>query len=451
MRLISLLRVWLAAHAIAQDLRSPILELRDRSLVLLPPDLVATRDASLLEWSPDGMWLALERREPPSAESMVAALEGKPVTPSHGAREVLLWSASARRVTARWTVTSETDVVGLHWATRSGVVFTEITDASDGAPESAPRPSSRVLRVDLATGRSEVMLASNESAEPWRDRFLLSTHDAAYFVEDLGEEGSEGSRRHRVSLLPAAGPARAPSTVIVPGRMLPFRRTDGLIPVMQHRPPARPNWFLWDPKTGGIALTDGSPFDEAFDDDAELAMRKRGWALSDVRLDEQNEGPIMLFMQSVGVEDRTKRTRCFVDLSDDGGLIAPNDRFIAYVHYGHAFVRQVVPANVELLKRAKVDAERSVVISRAKQCAAAILMYAGDYDDIAPAAAEFTVDLIMPYLKNESMASGFIYTFRGGDMTKVENPTETEMGYIMGPGGRAVAYLDGSVRWVPDP
>jgi prepilin-type processing-associated H-X9-DG protein len=53
-------------------------------------------------------------------------------------------------------------------------------------------------------------------------------------------------------------------------------------------------------------------------------------------------------------------------------------------------------------------------------------------------------------VKNSSILEGFVYTFKGGKLSDVDKPAETVLGYIEGPGGRAVAYLDGHVKWVPN-
>lgn len=81
--------------------------------------------------------------------------------------------------------------------------------------------------------------------------------------------------------------------------------------------------------------------------------------------------------------------------------------------------------------------------------ALALIMYASDMDDVLPPTDR--LQDIMPYLKDQSILNGFVYDYSGErNMSKVENPGETVIGYMPGNGGRAVVYIDGHVKWVPD-
>jgi prepilin-type processing-associated H-X9-DG protein len=46
------------------------------------------------------------------------------------------------------------------------------------------------------------------------------------------------------------------------------------------------------------------------------------------------------------------------------------------------------------------------------------------------------------------MVNQFVYTFWGGNLAEIKEPSKEVMGYVPGPGGRAVTYLDGHVKWV---
>ena len=57
-------------------------------------------------------------------------------------------------------------------------------------------------------------------------------------------------------------------------------------------------------------------------------------------------------------------------------------------------------------------------------------------------------DGISPYLKNDAAVQSFTYVGPdGGPLTGVTSPATTIMGYIAAPGGRAVVYVDGHVKW----
>lgn len=136
----------------------------------------------------------------------------------------------------------------------------------------------------------------------------------------------------------------------------------------------------------------------------------------------------------------------------DAGTIAvdPTGRFVAYTNQGLALVSELVPVPLAIYEQAKAARERSEKLTQAKQVATGFLIYSADNDDILPSNRADWQTLIAPYLRNNKLLEGFVYSFRGGSLTDVENPSQTELGFISMPGGRIVAYVDSSVRWVPD-
>ena len=95
------------------------------------------------------------------------------------------------------------------------------------------------------------------------------------------------------------------------------------------------------------------------------------------------------------------------------------------------------------------QAQRAAAMSSGKQLGLAVLMYTQDYDEVLPT-PEGIEDKIEPYLKNRELFSGFVYIFPGGSLADIKNPVETELGYVNGPKGRAIIYVDGHVKWRPD-
>lgn len=136
----------------------------------------------------------------------------------------------------------------------------------------------------------------------------------------------------------------------------------------------------------------------------------------------------------------------------DAGTIAvdPNNRYVAYTSQGLALVSELVPVPITLYEQAKAARERSEKLQQAKQVATGFLIYSADNDDNLPSNRADWQSLIAPYLKNNKLMEGFVYAFKGGSLMDVENPSQTELGFISMPGGRIVAYVDSSVRWVPD-
>lgn len=129
--------------------------------------------------------------------------------------------------------------------------------------------------------------------------------------------------------------------------------------------------------------------------------------------------------------------------------LSPANDAVLYKSNDALFVRPLLQLGATQLRELRAAAERAEVLSRGKQCALALIMYASDYDDVLPPAGDVS-SLLMPYLKNADPLQGFTYTFTGGPMKDIQQPAQTELGFVTGNGGRAVVYADGHVVWRKD-
>lgn len=168
---------------------------------------------------------------------------------------------------------------------------------------------------------------------------------------------------------------------------------------------------------------------------------------SKFRISEDPDGGSGRRALRVSVAEIEDSVRLGWDVSEHA--ISPNDDAVLYVSQGIALVRQIVPVDEKMLIAAREAALRTALISNAKQVATALIMLASDNGDNLPDRSGWE-DRVYPYLKSREVMAGFIYTYGGGPMDQIANPAETELGYVAGPGGRAVAYADGHVKWVPD-
>ncbi len=150
-------------------------------------------------------------------------------------------------------------------------------------------------------------------------------------------------------------------------------------------------------------------------------------------------------------KEPSELSRALIGSSCWSGRLAPNGGAVAFVAQGAVYVRPIVRADKAAVLKAKEAAERAMALSDAKQIGLGLLMYAADSDQLLPDPASFA-ESVQPYLKNGSMLDRFHYTYQGDrDINKIGNPATTELGYMDGPGGRAVLYADGHVIWVPNP
>jgi hypothetical protein len=142
--------------------------------------------------------------------------------------------------------------------------------------------------------------------------------------------------------------------------------------------------------------------------------------------------------------------RALVGRGIAGAKLSPDLKRIAFISQRTLFVRDLKQMDRALFESLIASARRTEAMSNAKQSALAALLYGADMDDVLPGKDANVQELLGPYLKNNSVMKDFVYVFAGGNLNTVANPAETVLGYIPGPGGKAVAYVDGHVKWIPD-
>ncbi len=160
---------------------------------------------------------------------------------------------------------------------------------------------------------------------------------------------------------------------------------------------------------------------------------------------------VKTMVRSLVCDDPAKPGKAYEVIASGVGerfALSSNNSSLAYTLDNVLVVRDMVPAPLELIRQAREAAERAVTLSNAKQVGLAMIMFAVDNDDNLPGG--LTTDQLIPYLKNADLMNGFVFTWGGGNIGKIENPAETELGYVTGPGGKAVIYADGHVKWKAD-
>ena len=143
-------------------------------------------------------------------------------------------------------------------------------------------------------------------------------------------------------------------------------------------------------------------------------------------------------------------TRAKLGRSGSSPRFGPHNDCVAYEDAGALLIRDIKPMDQKLARQLQAQMSKMKAINDAKMAALGLIMYASDMDDVLPGAEGWEAK-VLPYTLDGEMLKNFNYTFKGGNMAGVESPATTELGFTMGPGGRAVAYLDGHVKWVPNP
>jgi hypothetical protein len=128
----------------------------------------------------------------------------------------------------------------------------------------------------------------------------------------------------------------------------------------------------------------------------------------------------------------------------DLNLSSPN---AFYIDGLNLFVRQLQKVDQDQIDDLLECEERRELLNDVKQVGTGIQIYMADNDDDFPPAKTFH-DQVWPYIKNEKILDGFIFSYKGPDnAAKVENPATEVMGYKEGRFGRAVVRVDSSAKW----
>lgn len=136
----------------------------------------------------------------------------------------------------------------------------------------------------------------------------------------------------------------------------------------------------------------------------------------------------------------------------DQAVITAQDKRVLFKAHGVAFVCDLMPVNLDAaVKSLTAKAiERAKVI--AKQNGTAAMIYAADYDDALPFSGASANDALEPYLKNRSLQQHVVWSnLYGQKISQLTDPSKVELGYVPGPGGRAIIYADSRVEWRPTP
>lgn len=130
-------------------------------------------------------------------------------------------------------------------------------------------------------------------------------------------------------------------------------------------------------------------------------------------------------------------------------LIHPKHSLGIYQDSGALLIREIKRVDPKVAIRGIEDSLKEKAISEAETIAEGFLFFA-IYNNNSMPSQETWIESILPYTNDRGLLNKFTYNFRGGDVSKLDG-SKVELGFIMGFGGRAVAYVDGSVKWIPNP
>ncbi len=423
----------------------------------LPVQVVSEAVVTKAAWSPSGGYVILERRDDKLTSSIVRTfLSGgtPPTAPPVPELSLAIWNKRTGRTTPIWKeIGRDTRIQELTWlsGTEIALVLLVRTEQAEGGGNMGIRYL--LLEVDAASARAKVLM---QAPTPSGSYFHCMPHPklplaAIAISEDVGlpevvvqGEPPPGPRIALVTYRPSQGLGRR---MLLPAHERVYGWHPGgdgfVLSVWPSQPDAdgrrRPSWVLVDLDSGRR-----SPCDPPWD--AEAPPTKPGGLRIVPEFESVRSGSLTL-VYLLGTDE--KQPRALVTAEAEYASLSPAKDGVLYVTRGVALFRPLLELPKDAFEKALLAAKRAEALSRAKQVALGLIIYAADHDDVLPSSSADWQNLIAPYLKNNSIMQDFVYTFGGGLLTAIERPAETELGYIPFAGGRIVAYADGHVRWMP--
>ena len=155
-----------------------------------------------------------------------------------------------------------------------------------------------------------------------------------------------------------------------------------------------------------------------------------------------------LWLEATVPGPEKKYARGLVTAEGDAAYLLPDLSSVLYTHDDALYAAPI--ATLDRLAFEKLM--RQLAMNNAKQTGLALMMYAQDYDSNFPSDPASVKDAVFPYLMSREVLTDFVYTYTGPTgLNQIGQPATTALGYIPSPGGRAVLYGDGHVKWEPDP
>lgn len=415
---------------------------------VLPPVAVVPKDAVSVQWSSTGKYLLIGVKEPSLSPGFVRGiLSGQPSPkPSES---YYVWDKASGRTTKIGAIPNLYDESRRFLAiegTDSMAAVVEAISPGIGSKESRLE----VALIDLANARLKRIVPFPNEDNSFVQIFRAPKRWGLVAAQTVAGHGPERVPSISVALMNSDG--RVLKRLALPnaslngvqwhrnGDLVRFRISSrGPAGILQTTP-------TFDLSQGGQPVdADPGPMDGINTPEPDLEALILGVTTKTGVVETR------LFTAWLRSTKPTERTEVMLQANAQKIELAPTQDAVAMIDNGVATVRQLVELPIEAYLRLKNNAERSRAVLNAKMVGTALHMYAADNNDAFPDRDQWANgDSVYPYLKNRDILNGFVYTFAGGSVSNVANPSGTMVGYIPCAGGYAVTFVDSSVRWMPE-
>lgn len=428
------------AHA-QQDLDVSRFLVTGKEGILAASDMaVATDGVRSAEWSADGRALLLVRKSVTVTQRSIAnAAAGKAMALPVGEVSLMVYALGYERPRTVWRAPlGQGDVGPTGWLPGGATALAVVRNDSPGGPRF------RLLLIDGATASARTLL----EPETHEDPALVVSPARPYALvmamatAPIGGNASNQALSERYWIV--SGVQRFCKALDLPdGAFFNDWSADGatatFVSSYRNADGVRTKrWLAVDAATGRVSSPTST----------QPARQRQVETPALLRVDADKgtvqAGGVTRAVHSLWLVTSAPSTRARLLLCADGvsGSVSPDQRYVAYLSQGTAFVARLVHADAGLLEAAENQALRTTGLSNAKQVGLAILMYAQDYNGVLPGPGDLSQSLV-PYLHTAEPLAGFVYTYGGGSISDLNG--QTVIGYMPVPGGRAVLYGDGHV------
>ncbi len=425
--------------------------------MLLPAEVIAGPGVDGAVWSTTGRFALLRKNEmriPPEMIKDLAA--GKPPQgPPPGEIGLVLWDVKGRQATTIWKRPSRpgANIVDYRWLNGTDIAVAIVDETFEPSPTQPGKTRKRhsLLRINGPAAFAKVVSFTDNEVD--HEPNFVSLDPSPVLPMAMVESmtvGEPGANRHVIQFIRDRGPLGQPIVLTEKPmfanwgwcregsavRLISVERGENGRPVR--------HYFVLDIKTGKVQETAKIEEPTIIAEKIGDLRLKSGSAV--IKEGETSRKVSPLWLESVAPTDRP---RAMVSSDCTWSKLSPKQDGVLYCLGGYAYSAQIIRFPKEIFLAMEAQAQRAVALSNGKQLGLGILMYAQDYDENYPNGDNINGKLD-PYLKNSGLFNGFTYTFGGGAMKDITSPAETELGYVTGPGGRAVIYADGHVKWRND-
>ena len=355
---------------------------------------------------------------------------------------MVLWSQKTRRTKTVWRSAAEqAPIVRFWWLPQGTAAVAEMQQlGSVGAQHASVRttPSRWLARVDPRRARLQAVARLGVN-----DPFAVSATGpyAAWFdlrAQVLRIIGGDGWLRRVITLPRPLRQVRLEwaatgDTVLIRG-------------VAVEAQAAAKSSFAVEVRTGKVALLEPVAMPQAAENPSNATLPYR-LQRSTVHVAEASLTLRALWLVPT---DAGRRSRVLLSANSRWGKLSPAGDAVLYENEGAAIVRSIAKLPAATVVRAFQAAQQHSVESRARRIGLALLMYAQDNDGELPGDADDVRGLLKRYGVPEAASAGLTYTHPGGPLSANPDAAHTELGYLTGPGGRAVIYANGLVKWRDD-